>query len=265
MQKNTTIKLNKAKIGIVGCGWLGMHLAKHLDANYQLYTTTTSEQKNADLIAKGYTSVVKRFEDYIDLESPSWSVLNTLDAIIITVPFAKRENSVTLKNRFENICSFIGDFNKQLFLMSTIGIYPETEMDMFENSLTNEELNPTLLSVEQLVKSKFPQVNILRLGGLMGGSRLLKNYNVAPSQQIVNHVHYEDICLILEKMIAEKINAKTYNVVAPLHPTKSDVLAYQKGETQTLRSEKFGRIIRSDLVQQELNYTFTHADPRMFE
>ena len=98
----------------------------------------------------------------------------------------------------------------------------------------------------------------------MGGSRVFSNYKITATNQVVNHVHFEDICLILEKMISENIKSKTYNVVAPLHPTKQEVIDYQKGKNQTSNIQGYGRKITSDLLQKELKYEYLHMDPRAF-
>jgi nucleoside-diphosphate-sugar epimerase len=264
MAEKTTAETSQFKTGIIGCGWLGLHIARYLHANNEICTTTTSEQKNEQLIAMGFNSIAIRFDDDQIIENKCWDGLNSLDTIIITVPFSKRDDISTLKNRFENICSFMSGFDKQLFLMSSIGIYPDIQMDISENSLTEDSLNPSLLFVEQLIKSKSPQVNILRLGGLMGGSRVFSNYPVTASQQVVNHVHYEDVCLIIKKMISERIISKTYNVIAPLHPTKQEIIDHQKGNKQTSDIKKYGRIIISDLLQKELGYQYIHEDPKLF-
>lgn len=254
------------KIGIIGCGWLGLHIAKKLSLNNIIYTTTTSENKKNELNKMGYHPEVIQFWDHeISQEFKSWKSLKDLDVIIITVPFSKRTSTKLLKNRFENLSLFIDGFKKQLFLMSSIGVYPQVEMEISEKTLENKHLNPSILFVEELVKEKFPKVNILRLGGLMGGSRVFSNYKISNPNQIVNHVHYEDICLIIEKMIQKNSNSKTYNIVAPLHPTKQAIINYQNDLEESLGIQKNGRRILSKLSEDELNYQYIHTDPRKFK
>ena len=249
-------------IGIISCGWLGLHLAEHLSGFYNIYTTTRSEDKKEQLSSKGFEVSVIDFST----EVGAWVHLAQLDAIIITVPFAKRESVEVLLQRFGNIRQFLKGYDKQLFLMSSIGIYPETETEISENTFTDEELQPNLIQVENFMKEHFLQLNILRLGGLMGKNRIFSNYNPQPTEQRVNHVHYEDICLIIEQMIVKKCTAKLYNVVAPEHPTKREIIQYQKGITthECITAEPFGKIILSDLLQKELNYKFKNPDPIRF-
>lgn len=214
----------------------------------------------------GYHAEVIQFWDHEKFkEFKPWNSLKDLDVIIITVPFSKRTSLGLLQNRFENLSLFIDGFKKQLFLMSSIGVYPQIEMEISEKTLEKKYLNPSILFVEELVKEKFSQVNILRLGGLMGGSRIFSNYKISNPNQIVNHIHYEDICLIIERMIEKNSNSKTYNIVAPLHPTKQAIINYQNGIKEVLDTQKHGRKVLSKLSEDELNYQYIHPDPRKFK
>lgn len=254
------------KIGIIGCGWLGLHLAKYLSANYKIFTTTTSDKKIDELTEMGFQSTAIQFcDDKISQEKSSWEFLNDLDIIIITVPFSKRTNIKSLENRFENISLFIKGFKKQIFLMSSIGIYPQVEIEMNEENVNNELLETNIYFVEERMKKNFPQVNILRLGGLMGGTRIFSNYHVTNTNQIVNHVHYLDICSVIEKMINQNSERKTYNIVAPLHPAKQEIINYQKGIDKDFLTTDSGRKISSDIMIRELNYQFKFPDPILFE
>ncbi|KFF10584.1 hypothetical protein IW15_19820 [Chryseobacterium soli] len=255
------------KIGIIGCGWLGIRISKHLQSGYKLYTTTTSEEKKSELIAMGLDSVAIQFsDDEVTEELKNNETIQEMDALIITVPFSKRTPVNQLKNRFENISLFIGEFKKPVFLMSSIGIYPQMNISMDESYTIEEHLEPTLLSIEKLMKFNYPKINILRLGGLMGDNRVFSNYTISDPDQAVNHVHYEDICLIIEKMINMNITSKTYNVVAPEHPTKQEVINYQKNIPAGASSadKKSQRIISSKNLESDLGYVYKNPDPKKF-
>lgn len=254
-------------IGIIGCGWLGLHLAEHLYPANRIFTTTTSEDKISPLTSKGFDVTMINFPSLeISKNSTRWKALDILDVIIITVPFSKQSDINSLLLRFENISQFIEGFEKQLFLMSSIGIYPPIETEIEEKTFNDSLLVPNLLQVEKLILNKFPQVNILRLGGLMGNDRVFSKYKVQPTNQAVNHVHFEDICLIIEKMISKNSSTKIYNVVAPLHPTKQEIINFQKGITNNIISKEKpqGRIILTKLLIDELNYEYKNQDPKMF-
>lgn len=253
-------------IGIVGCGWLGAHLAEHLSGKSNLYVTTRSFEKDKALKSCGYKSQIVNFSDDALSVTNSWSILDELDVVVITVPFSKRTDVNALRKRFDNMINFIDGFEKQLFLMSSIGIYPQENGVITERTFIDEKLDFKLLFVEKMIRTKFPKVNILRLGGLMGGSRVFRRYTIQQStlNQQVNHVHYTDVCAVIGKMIQLRCESTLYNLVAPMHPTKSEVVSFQKNEKGGFSPASNDRIVVSTLLEHELKYSFLQSDPRKF-
>jgi hypothetical protein len=96
--------------------------------------------------------------------------LESLDVLIITIPISEKSCCISsLYNRIQNLSAFIGDFKGQMFLMSSTGVYPDMPKEFHEEDVPVEKV-----SGERMVKNKYPQVNILRLGGLMGITGFLK-------------------------------------------------------------------------------------------
>lgn len=258
-------KKNMRKIGIIGCGWLGLHLADYLKSNSEIFTTTTSEYKNKELIQRRFHSEVVRFsDDEISNDHQKWEILNVLDAIILTVPFSKKTDFEALQNRFQNISQFIKGFEKPLFLMSSIGIYPQINQEISESSLPENLLDTNIFGVEKLMKQNFPQINILRLGGLMGEDRYLSKYKISNPNQVVNHVHYSDVCLVIEKMMSLNLTSKTYNIVSPKHPMKQEIIDFQQQLQHTENLIPEGRVIISKLSEQELSFEYQCPNPILF-
>ena len=251
------------KIGIIGCGWLGFRMAKYFAPTNEIYATTTSDDKVKMLSEQGFQTFKIDFDADEFLKSNE--VWLNLDVIIITIPFSKSADFEISKKRFENLSSFLKGFEKPIFLMSSIGIYPQIEQEITENNLDESLLNPSIFGIENLMKQYFPQINILRLGGLMGDDRYLSKYNIKEPQQIVNHIHFEDISTVVEKIINENSQSKTYNLVAPLHPTKQQVIDFQTKNIETKIEEGFGRKILSAHLENDLKYEFLYPDPRKFK
>ncbi len=159
----------------------------------------------------------------------------------------------------ENLLRFIGDFKGQIFYTSSTGVYPNSEKKFTEDDLPANEVES-----ESFILEKFPQTNILRLGGLMGGERLLNNYNISNVDQPVNHIHYADICSVVEKMLNNRSQSKVYNVVAPIHPNKEEVINAQKGLPFEGERTAIGRIISPEKLIKELDFEFKYHDPRYF-
>lgn len=251
------------KIGIIGYGWLGARIAASVSDKYTIYSTVTTQDKADELNAQGFNAVVASFADYqLKDPIPQWDEIKKMDALIITIPISEKSCCVSsLYNRIQNLSSFIGDYKGQVFLMSSTGVYPDLSQEFTEEDLPWEKV-----SGERMVRNKYPQTNILRLSGLMGDNRLLKNYKVSNPDFAVNHIHYADIIGILLKMMETDAEARLYNVAAPIHPTKSEVIHAQKNiqDTAEKTPELKGKIILSSKLISELDYVFQYSDPREF-
>lgn len=247
-------------LGIIGCGWLGSHIAERLSNQYEILATTTTESNIEDLESKGFNATLVSFPDEPNPEMKEWEVASQLDAIIIGIPFSGiRGMQVSMKERQQNLLKFLGDFKGQLFLMSSTGVYPEIDKDFKE-----EDKSPNEVESENFILEKFPQTNIMRLAGLMGDNRLLKNYNISNLDMLVNHIHYADICSVFEKMLENNSQSKVYNIVAPIHPNKEEVINAQKGLPYFGERTTTGRTISPEKLIQELDFEFQYPDPRYF-
>ncbi len=247
-------------LGIIGCGWLGSHIAERLSNRYEIFATTTSESKIEEFKAKGYHPTVVDFPDHLSEEMKEWEVASQLEAIIITVPFSGiRGAQVSMEGRQKNMLSFLGDYKGQLFLMSSTGVYPQSEKEFTEEDQPAENV-----SSESFMTNKLPHTNVLRLAGLMGDQRLLKNYNISGLDQLVNHIHYADIVSVVDKMLDIQSQSKVYNVVAPIHPNKEEIINAQKDIPYSGERTTEGRLISPAKLITELDFEFQYPDPRYF-
>lgn len=242
------------KIAIIGCGWVGKRLAQYLtDRNHHIIATTTTPEKIAALekvATEVYLLDFKTTTDFI--------FLNEIDVAIFSMPISQNG----WLGGFENLNQ---QFPKTILFSST-GIYPK-EPEIFTEKDT-ENLRPDILNAENLVKEKYPQTTILRFGGLMGDERSLRKIyqNRTPDnpQKKANYIHYEDILRAVELVIQSEKSGEVYNVVAPEHPTIAEILNLESQETSLKSGDNPQRIISSDHLIQEFNYTFIHPNPKYF-
>ena len=240
---------------IIGKGWLGSRLEKYLNNDYDLTTT----KRNADAencIAINFDEAVKPLVNY-----------NSFDFIIITIPFGKRNTIEELINRFTNLITLIKEYQGQIILISSTGIYPNNSSIINEVTDQNTELIEPYITIENLVKDHFSQLNILRLGGLMGDDRFLSKYLTLDREgldEVVNHVHYQDVCKSIREIITSNKRSNIYNLVAPQHPTKKEVLEYQINHNLITSNTKIGKIVSSEKIVQELKFEFDFPNPVLF-
>ncbi|WP_223608136.1 hypothetical protein [Chryseobacterium sp. OSA05B] len=249
------------KIGIIGFGWLGSKIADSMAGKYQMYTTATTSDKVAELSSKGFNATLASFPDFqLEEKISQWNAIKDMDVVIITIPLSGKSCCASsLYNRIQHLLSFVGNFHGQMFVMSSTGVYPDVSGEYAEESLSSDQVQG-----ERMIKSTYPQVNILRLAGLMGDNRLLKNYTISNLEAPVNHIHYEDICNVIEVMIEKGSEGKLYNVAAPQHPSKAQVINAQKNLPPAEEVISEGKIISSLKLISELDFVFKHPDPRAF-
>ncbi len=250
------------KILILGCGWLGYRLANHLkEKDYSVFTTTTKADKMELLQKEGLNPFLCDINDNLEALK---SFFLDMDVVVITIPTPKNDKREDLINRFSNLVKALKGFENKLFMMSSVGVYQNLSGRIQEDIIGEEFLNENILSVETLLKTHFPQINILRLGGLMGDNRVFKKfYTFKNPLETVNHVHYKDICLVVERLINSEIQGEIFNVVASKHPTRQEVYEFQTLGKQTnyLFDEGNSKVVLSTKLSSMLNYSFEFDDP----
>ena len=242
------------KIAIIGCGWLGKRLAKHLSSrNHYVIATTTSPEKIAVLKEAAHEVHVLDFSKEFH---PVF--LKDMDMAIFSMP-------ISSESWHKGFQKFNVTFKKTLFFSST-GIYPQLNGIYTEHHTAN--LRADILASEELVTTKFPETIILRFGGLMGAERSLQNFyaNRFPPlpEKKVNYIHYGDIAAMVEILLTAENKNSIYNIVAPEHPTVLEVLNADQEASKPSSNEDGDRIISSDLFIKEFNYKFIHPNPKYF-
>ncbi|KQX11542.1 SDR family oxidoreductase [Flavobacterium sp. Root420] len=263
------------KISVLGCGWLGLPLAKKLiEKGNSVKGSTTSENKLSILKDAG----INPFLVALESESVSETINDFLaesEILIIDIPPKLRANTDSSRKLFvekiETLIPFIekSTIKKVLFVSST-SVYGD------QNDLITEETNPNpetesgkqlLLAEAILQKNQNFETTILRFGGLIGEDRhpvkfLAGKENLENPDAPVNLIHQKDCIGIIEEIIFQSKWNEVFNAVAPFHPSREDYYT-QKAKEQNLILPKFSteksnikKIISSEKVQDILNYEF---------
>jgi nucleoside-diphosphate-sugar epimerase len=272
------------QISILGCGWLGLPLAKSFIAKkrYSINGSTTSENKLEILKNAGinpFLVILSEVEEAFESDSISESINDFLaesEILIIDIPPKLRGNiedsdKKIFVEKIKNLIPFIekSTVKKVLFVSST-SVYGD------ENSLVTEETIPNpetesgkqlLLAEALLQKNKNFETTILRFGGLIGEDRhpvkfLAGKENLENPDAPINLIHQNDCIGIIEEIINQSKWNEVFNAVAPFHPTREEYYT-QKAKEQNLVAPKFSneksnikKIISSEKVENSLNYNF---------
>ena len=270
------------QISILGCGWLGLPLAKALlENNFSVKGSTTSTEKLAVLENFGIQAFqIELSETKIVGEVDSF--LENSKILIIDIPPKLRGISKEdFVSKIKNVIPFIEKSTvKNVLFISSTSVYGENNSFVTEET----ELNPDTESGKQLVKleqllqsnSNF-KTTILRFGGLIGEDRhpikfLVGRTNIENPNAPINLIHQEDCIGIILEIFRQTQNDKlvwneTFNAVTPFHPSRKEYYT-QKAIDFNLALPEFnaensslGKTILSSKIEKVLGYTF--AKPRL--
>jgi nucleoside-diphosphate-sugar epimerase len=272
--------MNK-KISILGCGWLGLPLAKSLlSKGYEVKGSTTSESKIDLLKNAGISPFQVQLEEH-EIIGTIEDFLKETDVLVIDIPPGLRKEispmlEMTFVNKIKTLIPFIekSGIQKVVFVSST-SVYgdgfPIVEITEETKPNPDTESGKQLAITETLLQSNsYFKTTVIRFGGLLGEDRhpikfLAGRTNVENPDAPVNMIQREDCIGIIEEILKQVQHDKwgeTFNAVAPQHPTRK-AYYHKKAEIFNLPlptfaedSESKGKIISSEKVETILGYSF---------
>ena len=260
------------QISILGCGWLGLPLAKSLLQNgFSIKGSTTSFEKISLLESEGIAPFLVRLEEHQISESIADFLANSQILIINIPPKLRGGSTENFVAKITTLLPFIENstVEKVLFVSST-SVYGEDNEFVSEATVLNpdSEGGRQLAIVENVLqKNTRFQTTILRFGGLISDDRnpvrfLSGRENIENPDTPINLIHQDDCIGIIEKIIALNSWDETYNAVAPFHPTRQEYYT-QKATELNLALPKFaalntivGKTILNNKVIEVLDYSF---------
>lgn len=271
------------QISILGCGWLGLPLAKKLiEEGHSVNGSTTSENKLSTFKDLGINPYLVTLESE-GISQTITDFLERSEILIIDIPPKLRGNTssfstpleMTFVKKIENLIPFIekSTVKKVLFVSST-SVYGD------ENGMITEETEPNpdtesgkqLLLAEALLQNNQNfETTILRFGGLIGEDRqpvkfLAGKENLENADAPVNLIHQNDCIGVIQEIINQFKWKEVFNAVAPFHPTRSAYYT-QKAIDLNLALPKFSseksnikKTISSEKTERVLSYKFNLGD-----
>ncbi|HQE34305.1 MAG TPA: SDR family oxidoreductase [Flavobacterium alvei] len=260
------------QISILGCGWLGLPLAKVLLGNrFSVKGSTTSVDKISILENLGIQAFQMELAE-TKIQGEVDSFLENSKILLIDIPPKLRgiskENFVA---KIENAIPFIEKSSvENVIFISSTSVYGEDNLVVTEETKLNPdtESGKQLVQAEQILQSnKNFKTTILRFGGLIGEDRhpikfLAGRKNIENPYAPINLIHQDDCIGIILKIIESNSWNETFNAVTPFHPTRKEYYT-QKAIDLKLDLPEFnvensilGKTISSLKIENLLKYSF---------
>jgi nucleoside-diphosphate-sugar epimerase len=256
-------------IGVLGCGWLGLPLAKTLvGKNFTVKGSTTSQNKLGLLKENGIDAFLISISE-TQIKGDIDGFLNDLDTVIIDVPPKASESDFTKKIQIL-VPSLEKSGTKKVIFISSTSVYDDQTTIVTEATPTNPntESGRQLVISERLLSSNTNfKTTIIRFGGLIGEDRhpvkfLSGRKNNENPDSPINLIHQKDCIGIILRIIEMEIYGEIFNAVAPFHPTRKDYYT-EKARTLNLALPEFadqktaiGKTISSEKIEKKLGYHF---------
>ena len=249
-------------ISILGSGWLGLPLAKHLVMmGNHVNASTTSESRLSEL-----TSInVKPF--IIDIGRLPGNIQAFLQAhvLIINIPSKNIDGFSNLIQEIEK-----SEIEKVLFVSST-SVYEDINKTISEADGEESTLSPLLAIENRFRNSDKFKTTIVRFGGLIGYSRnpgmfFSTERPVHNPDSNVNLIHRDDCIAIISRIVRQEVWGEVFNCCADTHPTKREFYTHAAKSIGRPAPEfvdsdaKSFKIISNQKVKQILGYNFLHPD-----
>lgn len=260
------------QISILGCGWLGLPLAKSLIKDgFSVKGSTTSLEKMVVLNEAGIASFqINVLEDTIEGEIVSF--LENSSVLIVDIPPKLRGNSN--ENFVSKIQTLITSLEqstvKKVLFVSSTSVYADDNSEVTEAT----QPQPETESGKQLLEAEFVLMNnhhfqttVIRFGGLIGDDRhpirfLSGRKNIENPEAPINLIHQSDCIGIIKRVIENESWNEVFNAVAPYHPSRKEYYTQKAMELNLALPEfdesnsSIGKIISSDKIHRQLHYTF---------
>ncbi len=259
--------MEQKSISILGCGWLGLPLATHLQKHgWEVKGSTTSNNKLSELQSHNISPYQININDSKTIANNDFF---ESEYLIVNIPPSKTDNYV---EAFSNLCTHIENqpISKILFISST-SAYPNTNTLVKEND-TEKLIDNTNRTIE--LERQFQKLNkklcIVRLAGLVGPGRhpgrFFNNGRILTSpSQPVNLIHLFDCIGLIETILNNQWEG-IINGCSTSHPTKA--IFYQKAcqklgfelviDKTTIKTPDFKLV--SNHKSQQLGYQYKYDD-----
>lgn len=261
-------------VAVLGCGWLGLPLARALmAAGYPVRGTTTTPSQLLTLRDVGIQPFLLRLAPTLSATDADTLrvLLQGVEVLILNVPPSRAPGAPqaypTLLGHVAAAAAEAGVAH--VVLVSSTGVYPDQPRTMREDDAhASADVDSHLLRAEALFQG--PANTVVRMAGLMGPGRqpgrfLAGRTGVAHGEAPVNMVHLHDCIGLLRKVLELGLWGHTLNACAATHPSRRTFFtaaATQLGLAPPTFAEgsSGGKQVDSSAIRELTQYQFRHDD-----
>lgn len=271
-----TLAAGLPAVALLGCGWLGLPLAKELVARgHRVLGSTTTPEQLPVLAAAGIEpkrlQLGPDFSAADERDLTAW--LAQADVLVLDVP-PRAAVAGGYPQLLRPVHRAVAAARlKAVLFVSTVGVYPNEPRVLREaDALSTRDASSDVLRTEGHFVPRYGQwqSTVVRLGGLIGPGRapgrfLAGRRNLPHGSAPTNLLHLTDAVGVLRTIIAQGVWGHTLNVCAAEHPLRRDfypaAAQFIGLEPPTFQDDKGGgKLIASSLVRQVVPYSFVHDD-----
>ncbi|WP_299530023.1 SDR family oxidoreductase [Ulvibacterium sp.] len=259
-------------IAIIGCGWLGLPLAKSfLNIGYTVHGSTTSKEKLSSLAEAG----IRPYLISLSEEGPKGPVsdfLQDVDSLIINVPPKLRGgNQGNYIGKIQGLYNAIKTSSvQQIVFVSSTSVYGNIDGEVTEDTVPKPatESGRQLLITEAIFRNDNElRSTIVRFGGLIGPNRhpvtmLSGRTGLANGIAPINLIHLNDCIDILRNIVEQRWWNEVFNGVYPDYPSKAEYYAVEAkkrgipGPEYSKETVKRGKKVQSSKLILVKKYRF---------
>ncbi len=266
--------MKSGTVSILGCGWLGVALGKHLrNRKFSVKGSVTSPEKFGQLRTSGIVPYrIELNENNVEVDDPTFF---ETDVLIISIPPRRIDGIARIfPTQIAQLIPIIlkSGIQKVIFISST-SVYPENLKTAHENDVVypDKESGKACLAAENLLNHLTDfETTILRFGGLIGADRNPARFLLKSARPVanipVNLIHQDDCIGIIDAILEKDLWGETLNACCPEHPLKKDFYG-KAAQISGLPAPQISdepeayKIVDSSKLKRLLKYKFKYPSP----
>jgi nucleoside-diphosphate-sugar epimerase len=262
------------RISVLGAGWLGLPLARHLQAQgYAVAASRTTAAGAAELSQLGLRAfAIELAADKALPDSPFWQA----STLLITVPPQRGQSEGEQLAQYGQLSerARASGVRRVLYVSST-SVYADDELR------ATEEVPPAptkpggriVYQLEELLRQEPAfQTTVLRFGGLIGYDRLPDSAAaIARRSRAIdtpmNVVHRDDCVRIISEIVRQQAWGEVFNACADAHPTRRAYYAaaarargFALPDLGPVEPQPY-KVVSSEKLKAALHYDFIYPNP----